>query len=71
MLRLRTLVALAVAAAAIGGGAAWAAGGGSSKAPSPRTPVAKTPKTMPRATHHCHNMGRPGTGASFADPTDL
>ena len=70
MARLRTLVAVIIAVAAIGAGAAWAAGGGSSKTPS-TTPGTTTPgATAPRAKHNCPNMSNSGssssTGAAYA-----
>jgi len=71
MARLRTLVAVIIAVAAIGAGAAWAAGGGSSKTPSTTTPGTTTPgATAPRAKHNCPNMSNSGssssTGAAYA-----
>jgi hypothetical protein len=58
MARLRTLVAVIVAVAAIGAGAAWAAGGGSTTTPQPTTPGTTTTPgaTAPRANHNCPNM---------------
>ena len=65
MARLRTLVAVIIAVAAIGAGAAWAAGGGSSKTPSTMTPGTTTPgKTTPRADHNCPHMGNSGSSSS-------
>jgi len=60
MARLRTLVAVIIAVAAIGAGAAWAAGGGSSKTPSTTTPGT----TTPRADHNCPHMGNSGSSSS-------
>lgn len=72
MTRLRTLVAVVIAVAAIGAGAAWAAGGGSAKTPSTTTPGTTTTPgaTTPRAKHNCPNMGNSGSsspnGAAYA-----
>ena len=66
MARLRTLVAVIIAVAAIGAGAAWAAGGGSSKTPSTTTPGTTTTPgaTAPRAKHNCPNMSNSGSSRS-------
>jgi len=72
MTRLRTLVAVIIAVAAIGAGAAWAAGGGSAKTPPTTTPGTTTTPgaTTPRAKHNCPNMGNSGSpssnGAAYA-----
>jgi hypothetical protein len=66
MIRMRTLVAVFAAVAAIGAGAAWAAGGGSSTTPSTTTPGTTTTPgaTQPRAKHSCPNMGKQGSSSS-------
>jgi hypothetical protein len=65
MTRMRTLVAVFAAVAAIGAGAAWAAGGGLSTTPSTTTPGTTTPgATQPRAKHNCPNMGKQGSSSS-------
>jgi hypothetical protein len=65
MARMRTLVALVIAVAAIGAGAAWAAGGGSTTTPQATTPGTTTPgATAPRARHNCPNMGNSRSSSS-------
>ena len=72
MTRMRTLVAVFAAVAAIGAGAAWAAGGGSTTTPQTTTPGTTTTPgaTAPRAKHDCPNMGNSGSsspnGAAYA-----